>query len=87
MTEGRKIDYSNRDDLAYLEAYVDLAPLLSERNDIRAPLTENWKLIIKGLINTIRWYQDQNSKLTAIVKNKIEDNKREIKELKEKYSI
>jgi hypothetical protein len=48
--QGRRIDFWKRDDLSYLEALVDMAPLLSARVDMPDPLTRWWKDAILNLI-------------------------------------
>lgn len=50
VAEQRLIDFRTVDGLAYLEAVVDLAPVLTARRDMPDPLTDWWKGAIRKLI-------------------------------------
>ena len=55
MSEGRNIDFSNPSDLSYLEAIVDMVPMLTCRADtVPGPLTDWWKNCLRGLLTTNR---------------------------------
>jgi hypothetical protein len=48
------LDLTNRDDLSYLKALVDVAPRLTSRTDMRDPLTDFWRQVLVALITNAK---------------------------------
>lgn len=50
MAESKEINFRDRDDLAYLEAVVDMSPRLLTRADTHDALSDFWREVVKKLI-------------------------------------